>query len=91
MLRPIAAAFLLASGCALADGGSVGCESAAWAQADAEQRWGHAIEAHEMLHEAGLVNASEADHAKHDVTAEAIVAARVEMIVAEAETRRQCA
>ena len=43
-----------------------------------------------MVHESVIENSTGLDHAKHDATAEAIVAARVEMIVAEAETRHQC-
>lgn len=83
-------AALILSGCAASATGSEACEVAAWAQAGAEQRWGQAIEAHEMVHESVIENSPGLDHAKHDATAEAIVAARVEMIVAEAETRHQC-
>ena len=43
-----------------------------------------------MVHETALQDVSEPGHASHDASADAIVAARVEMIVAEAETRRQC-
>lgn len=43
-----------------------------------------------MFHETALDGMSEPGHASHDASAEAIVAARVEMILAEAETRRQC-
>ncbi|WP_420622101.1 hypothetical protein [Candidatus Poriferisodalis sp.] len=81
---------LLVSGCTLVDGGSVGCESAAWAQADAEQRWGQAIEAHDAAHQTAEDHAGELDGPDHDASAESIVAARVAMIIAEAETRREC-
>ncbi|MCY3892003.1 MAG: hypothetical protein OXF65_01785 [Acidimicrobiaceae bacterium] len=81
---------LILSGCATSAAGSAACEAAAWAQADAEQRWGQVIEAHEMVHEAAFADVSEPDHASHDASADAVVTARVEMIVAEAETRRQC-
>ena len=83
-------AVLTLGGCAISATGSEACEAAAWAQADAEQRWGQAIEAHETVHETALEGTSEFDRAKHEVTAEAVVAARVEMIVAESATRRQC-
>ncbi|MYA82180.1 MAG: hypothetical protein F4155_12590 [Acidimicrobiales bacterium] len=83
-------AALTLSACAVSATGSEACEAAAWAQADAEQRWGQAIEAHELVHASVIEDTSRLDHAEHDATAEAIVAARVEMIVAEAETRHQC-
>lgn len=77
-------------GCALSATGSDACEAAAWAQAAAEQRWGQAIEAHEAAHEAADERGRELDNAGHDASTEAIAAARVEMILAEADTRRQC-
>jgi len=51
-------------------------------QAPAEQRWGEEIEQHNVTHELG--------DAVHDESAGQVLGARVEMILAEAETRRSC-
>lgn len=66
--------------CAPADASA--CESAAWSQADAEQRWALAYEAHEQAHEEGR------DHGAEPETD--VLGARVAMILAEVETRKQC-
>ena len=61
---------------------SAACESAAWIQADAEQRWAAALEAHAEAHDLEIEHD---DHPEMD-----IVGARVTMILAEADTRREC-
>lgn len=77
------------------------CEEAATAQAIAEARWGEEIEAHlridadlsaaaEMLFEEGKPSRVAAAEAEHYESAERMLGARVEVILAEAETRRRC-
>jgi len=51
-------------------------------QASAEQRWAAAVEAHQIAHESDIDD--------HQDVADQMVSARVEMILAEAVTRRQC-
>ena len=60
-------------------GPSTACANAALQQALAEQGYGSAVEAHEAAHESGE------EHSDSE-----IFDARVAMILAEAETRRQC-
>lgn len=57
---------------------SAACERAAWAQAGAKMRFSDAVAAHNEAHETGI---------DHD---EGALAPRVEMILAEADTRRAC-
>lgn len=68
------------SACTSAD--TSACESAAWSQADAEQRWAAAYEAHEEAHAQGRTHGNDAETD--------VLGARVAMILAEAETRKQC-
>lgn len=68
-------------GCSSAN--AAACEAAAWSQADAEERWAAAFQAHGEAHERGI------DHGNDAETD--VLGARVTMILAEAETRRQCA
>lgn len=75
-----AASVCLLAACTSTD--SAACESAAWIQADAEQRWAAALEAHAEAHDLEI---------EHDHNPEMdIVGARVTMILAEADTRREC-
>lgn len=71
---------LTAVACTSAD--AAACEAAAWWQAESEQRWAAALEAHEVAHADGV------DHS--DDPATDALGARVTMILAEAETRKQC-
>lgn len=71
-----AVAATLAMGCSAQS--DLACDRAAWAQADAELRFNAAVTAHNDAHESGV---------DHD---DSTRAARVEMILAEAETRRRC-
>lgn len=66
--------------CASAD--TSACETAAWSQAGAEQRLASVYEAHEEAHAMG--------YSHHDAPETDVLGARVAMILAEAETRRQC-
>lgn len=75
-------ALLLGVGCASSGFTSEACQTAALTQASAEQRWGAAVEAHQIAHESDIDN--------HEGIADRMISARVEMILAEAETRRQC-
>lgn len=81
-------ASVLAGACASSSSLSEGCRLAAESQALAEQRWGQEIEAHNRAHETVAKDASA--HAHHDESAGLVLGARVEMILAEAETRRSC-
>lgn len=68
-----------------------GCKQAAIEQAFAEDQWTQLFEEHAQAHESLSSNPeSEAIHEAHDYLAEMQFDARVEMIVAESETRRQC-
>ena len=68
-----------------------GCEQAAIEQALAEDQWTQLFEEHAQAHEALSDNPeSEAVHEAHDHSAEMLFDARVNMIFAEAETRRRC-
>ena len=77
----VAVATVLAGGCSSSPS-TEACREAAEDQAFAEQRWGEKIEQHNVAHELG--------DAVHDESAGEILGARVEMILAEAETRRSC-
>lgn len=67
------------------------CEEAAVVQALAEQRWQEEFEEHALADEA-LFDSPGSHEAldDHDHSAEALFGARVDMILAEAETRREC-
>lgn len=82
---------LLAVSCSSPDPQSALCEDAAATQADAEQRWLTLLEEHAHA-DAALADApgSEAAHAAHEESAALIAGARVDMILAEAETRHYC-
>jgi len=67
------------------------CHQAAVNQAFAEQHWQEEFEAHEIAHDTlDDAPASGAALDKHDHSAEALFSARVDMILADAETRRRC-
>ena len=67
------------------------CESAAFAQADAEERWTELLEEHAYA-DAALNDdpTSEEALAAHNDSADRLLGARVTMIVAEAKTRARC-
>lgn len=67
------------------------CEQAAIAQAAAEERWGQIIEEHLQADEAVADDpSSQAARSAHDHSAAELVGARVDVILAEAETRQRC-
>ncbi len=77
--------------CSSPDLSSQQCERAAIAQADAEQRWTDLF----TLHAADDVAVAEtpddpALNTAHDKSAGELLGARVDMILAEAETRHYC-
>lgn len=84
------AAGLLASSCS-GDISVQACEQAALNQTIAEQAWQEELEQHVLADEtlAGNPESSSA-LGDHDHSAEALFSARVNMILAEAETRREC-
>lgn len=67
------------------------CEQAAIDQAFAEQRWQEELEEHVLADEA-LSDDPDSESALniHDHSADALFSTRVNMILAEAETRRRC-
>ncbi len=67
------------------------CERAAVDQAFAEQQWQEELEEHVLSDEA-LADSPDSDAAlyAHDHSAEALFSARVNMILAENKTRREC-
>jgi len=72
-------------------GTSKACERAAIAQAAAEERWGEILEEHvradrELEADPSSVTAT----AAHDDSAAFLVGARVDVILAEANTRKNC-
>ena len=77
----VVSAAVLAGGCSSSSSAEA-CREAAEQQAFAEQRWGEEIERHGVTHELG--------DAVHGESAGEVLGARVEMILAEAETRRSC-
>ncbi len=84
--RPSSRWLVAISVCAVAVGcgqgfNSAACEAAAEDQVYAEQRWGELLEQHTAAHESG---------ATHNQLAQLIAGARLEVILAEAETRRTC-
>lgn len=83
------AAALVITACTGSSG--IGCEQAAIGQALAEQRWQEELEEHVLADEA-LLHSPGSDDAldDHDHSAEALFGARVDMILADAETRREC-
>lgn len=67
------------------------CELAAVAQAAAEERWGRILEQHVRAdQELETDPSSVAAKAAHDDSAAFLVGARVDVILAEAETRNSC-
>lgn len=67
------------------------CDTAAVAQAAAEERWTELLEEHMAADEALQDNPMSRDaHAAHDDSASRLFDARVTMILAEAETRARC-
>lgn len=70
---------------------SEACEHAAISQAIAEQRWQEEFEKHELAHDA-LAESPESSAAldEHDHSADTLFSARVDMILADAKTRREC-
>lgn len=75
-----AAALVILAGCGT-DYDQSACEYAAQDQMHAERAWGELLERHSAAHEDG------AAHADLD---QFIAGARVDVILAEAETRRSC-
>lgn len=83
-------ASLLVSSCS-SSASSAACEQAAFGQVLAEQRWQEEFEEHILADEALTENPeSNAALGEHDHSAEALLSARLDMILAEAETRRRC-
>lgn len=82
---------LLLLSCSSSTPSAARCEQAAISQAIAEQRWQEEFEKHNLAHDA-LAESPESSPAldEHDHSAEALFSARVDMILAEAETRREC-
>ena len=74
-------AISLLSGCSNPDPGSAACEQAAIAQTQAEMLLGELLGEHEVIHAQG---------GDHDLSAAEIAGARVEVILTEAEARKQC-
>lgn len=67
------------------------CESAAFAQAAAEEQWAELLEEHVHADEVLATNPTSQDAlAAHDDSADRLFDARVTMILAEAETRARC-
>jgi len=67
------------------------CERAAADQAFAEQRWQDEFQEHALADEAVSENPdSSSALTEHDHSSEALFSARVEMILAENKTRREC-
>lgn len=67
------------------------CEQAALAQAIAEDRWTETLQEHVHTDEAVAADpTSQTALSAHDDSAALLVEARVNMILAEAETRRTC-
>lgn len=60
---------------------SAACQEAAEEQVYAEQTWGELLEQHTAAHDDGTA---------HDELAQFIAGARLDVILAEAETRRSC-
>lgn len=87
----VAVAGILAVSCSSPDPQSALCEQAAISQADAEQRWIALLEQHADL-DAALAEEPEspASQLAHDQSAALTAGARVDVIMAEAETRRRC-
>ncbi|WP_420437585.1 hypothetical protein, partial [Candidatus Poriferisocius sp.] len=72
-------------------GDASACEQAAVAQAYAEEHWGRVIEEHIAADQALSSDpASEGALAAHDDSAGLLLGARVEVILAEAETWQSC-
>ncbi|WP_420436993.1 hypothetical protein [Candidatus Poriferisocius sp.] len=77
--------------CACSAHDTAACEDAAVGQTLAEQRWKEGFERHELAHDTLVENPDSGfDLGEHDHSAEELFSARVNMILAEAETRRQC-
>ena len=94
----IAALFgLLLSSCSAPDEQTADCHSAALAQAIAELELSaalleHTQEASDHVHNGDTeVNAHEADEGPPALGEEVVLAARIDVIIAEAETRKACA
>ena len=84
------AAGLLASSCS-GHMSATACEQAAVNQAIAEQTWQEEFHEHALLDEAVSEDPESGSAASdHNHSAEALFSARVNMILAEAETRREC-
>ena len=58
------------------------CRAAALAQAESENAWGSAIEAHDMAHATGIQ-----DHSEFE---EQLLTSRVDLIIASAGVQRAC-
>jgi len=86
----ILVAGLLVSSCSSSTS-SASCEQAALNQAIAEQAWQDEFE-HHVLADEYLAENPDSSSAldDHDHSAEVLFSARVNMILAEAETRREC-
>lgn len=70
---------------------SEACEQSAFLQALAEQRWQEELEQHVLADEAVADDPdSQSALSGHDHSADALFSARVDMILAEAETRKRC-
>lgn len=77
--------------CSSPDLSSQQCERAAIVQADAEQRWLTLLADHEHTDSTLASNPDSAvARAAHDESAEELLGARVDMILAEATTRHHC-
>lgn len=84
----VAAAFLALS-CTTSD--PEACERAATIQAATEERWGDLLERHIAIDQTLAADPNSASaRSSHDDSAAQLVAARVEVIIASAETRRVC-
>lgn len=85
----VVAAGMLALSCSPPS--EAGCEQAAIEQASAELRWQDEFQEHALADEAVADNPeSSSAVAEHDHSSEALFSARVNMILAEADTRRKC-